>query len=304
LIESPTILEPSTSRDATDLAGFGYRQRLDRSLGGFSTFAAGFSCLSILTGLPQLFYLGYGAGGPAFFWTWPTVLAGQFLVALCFAELAAEYPISGGVYQWSRRVGPASVGWMAGWVYLACAAISLASVALALQGVLPQVSPWFQRIGDGSDPADAASNAVLPGCILIAASTIINVVGVRLLARINNVGVFAEMAGAALLIVLLAMHARRGPPRSGGLRFYETNPTRHKSFPYHGLIPISARRPGWDAPEGPRPTGEGPAERPDRRRIRVGHVGPPGYIHPIGRGIIRDSGKSLPLPSPPGSGPG
>lgn len=214
MIEGKTIREPSSSRDASDdasdLAGFGYRQRLDRSLGGFSTFAAGFSCLSILTGLPQLFYLGYGAGGPAFFWTWPTVLAGQFLVALCFAELAAEYPISGGVYQWSRRVGPASVGWMAGWVYLACAAISLASVALALQGVLPQVSPWFQRIGDGSDPADAASNAVLLGCILIAASTIINVVGVRLLARINNVGVFAEMAGAALLIVLLAMHARRG----------------------------------------------------------------------------------------------
>ena len=35
-------------------------------------------------------------------------------------------------------------------------------------------------------------------------------VGVRLLARINNVGVFAEMAGAVVLIVLLAVHARRG----------------------------------------------------------------------------------------------
>src|SRR5205807_9751970 len=79
-------LEPATGRDASDLAGFGYRERLDRTLGGFSSFAAGFSYLSILTGLPQLFYLGFGAGGPAFFWTWPTVLAGQALVALCFAE--------------------------------------------------------------------------------------------------------------------------------------------------------------------------------------------------------------------------
>jgi len=211
LTEGASGLQSDPGRDASDLAEFGYRQRLDRTLGGFSSFAAGFSYLSILTGLPQLFYLGYGAGGPAFFWTWPAVFAGQFLVALCFAELAAEYPLSGGVYQWAKRVGPGAVGWMAGWVYLACAVISLASVALALQGTLPQVSPWFQRIGDAGDPADAARNAVLLGCVLIGLSTLVNVAGVRLLARINNVGVFAEMAGAAILIVMLAVHARRGP---------------------------------------------------------------------------------------------
>ena len=210
MTEGISVLEPSPSRDASDLAGFGYRQRLDRTLGGFSSFAAGFSYLSILTGLPQLFYLGFGAGGPAFFWTWPTVLAGQALVALCFAELAAEYPLSGGVYQWAKQVGPGSVGWMAGWVYLACATISLASVALALQGALPAISPWFQWVGDARDPADAARNAVLLGCVLIGASTTVNVVGVRLLSRINNVGVFAEMAGAVVLIVLLASKARRG----------------------------------------------------------------------------------------------
>ena len=204
------VLEPPPSRDASDLAGFGYRQRLDRTLGGFSSFAAGFSYLSILTGLPQLFYLGYAAGGPAFFWTWPTVLAGQFLVALCFAEMAAECPLSGVVYQWAKRNGPNGVGWMAGWVYLACATISLASVALALQGALPQIFPWFQILGDASRPADAARNAVLLGCGLIVISTVINVVGVRWLARINNVGVFAEMAGAVLLVVLLAFQARRG----------------------------------------------------------------------------------------------
>jgi urea carboxylase system permease len=202
--------ESSTVRDASDLAGFGYRQRLDRTLGGFSSFAAGFSYLSILTGLPQLFYLGFGAGGPAFFWTWPAVLLGQSLVALCFAELAAEYPLSGGVYQWARRVGPGSLGWLAGWTYLACATISLASVALALQGALPRIAPWAQVIGDASSPVDSARNAVVLGCGLIVASTVVNVLGVRLLSRINNVGVFAEMAGAVVLIVLLASRARRG----------------------------------------------------------------------------------------------
>jgi len=56
-------MEPSRADDSRDLAGFGYRQELDRTLGGFSSFAAGFSYISILTGLFQTFYLGYGAGG-------------------------------------------------------------------------------------------------------------------------------------------------------------------------------------------------------------------------------------------------
>ena len=204
---------PSTSfeKDTRDLAGFGYKQRLDRTLGGFSAFAASFSYLSVLTGSSQLFHVGFGAGGPAFFWTWPIVFLGQFLVALCFAELAARYPISGGVYQWSKSVGSGSVGWMAGWIYLACAVITLAAVALALQTTLPQISAAFQIVGDPENPLDRARNAVLIGCLLIVASTWINASGVRLLSRINNVGVFAEMVGAVLLIALLAWHAQRSP---------------------------------------------------------------------------------------------
>src|SRR4051812_33871110 len=204
-------VEGTTTEDTRDLARFGYRQELDRSLGGFSSFAAGFSYISILTGVFQMFYLGYAGGGPAFFWTWPTVFLGQFLVALCFAELAAHYPLSGGVYQWSKRAGSPGLGWMTGWVYVACAVISLAAVALALQASLPQIAPVFQVFGDGSDEADRARNAVLLGCTLIGLSTLINAVGVRLMARINNVGVFTELIGAVLLIVLLFARARRGP---------------------------------------------------------------------------------------------
>src|SRR5690348_12381249 len=91
--------------DHDDLAEFGYDQQLHRRLGKFESFAAGFSFVSILTTIFQLFGLGFGFGGPAFFWTWPAVFLGQFLVALCFAELAARYPISGAIYQWSRRMG-------------------------------------------------------------------------------------------------------------------------------------------------------------------------------------------------------
>jgi urea carboxylase system permease len=197
--------------DIRDLAAFGYKQVLDRSLGSFSSFAAGFSYISILTGVFQMFYVGYGAGGPAFYWTWPAVFLGQIMVALCFAELAAMYPLSGGIYQWSRWIGSRGVGWMAGWVYLCCSVITLAAVALALQATLPQIARGFQLVGDPASRADSARNAVVLGCILIAFTTVINSVGVRLLAVINNIGVVAELLGVALLIALLAAHVQRGP---------------------------------------------------------------------------------------------
>jgi urea carboxylase system permease len=197
--------------DERDLAAAGYKQELDRTLGRFSSFAAGFSYISILTGMFQNFHLGFSAGGPAFFWTWPVMFAGQLMVALCFAELAAHYPLCGGIYQWSRHVGTKSVGWMAGWVYLASLVVTLAAVALALQVTLPQISPAFQLIGSAANEVDSARNAVLVGCVLIVFSTAINSIGVGLLAKINNAGVFAELVGVILLIILLASRSVRGP---------------------------------------------------------------------------------------------
>jgi amino acid transporter len=78
----------TTVTDDADLAELGYRQSLERSVGRFGSFAAGVSYISILTGTFQLFYFGFGSGGPAYWWSWPLVFAGQLMVALCFAELA------------------------------------------------------------------------------------------------------------------------------------------------------------------------------------------------------------------------
>jgi amino acid transporter len=87
-----------------DLARFGYTQELHRRVGSFASFAAGFSYVSILTTVFQLFFLGFGFGGAAFFWTWPVVFFGQLLVALNFSTLAARFPISGAIFQWSSRL--------------------------------------------------------------------------------------------------------------------------------------------------------------------------------------------------------
>src|ERR1700685_4805825 len=86
---------PSAGGDSDELAGFVYKQELDRSLGSFSSFAAGFSYISILTGVFELFGFGFNNAGPAVWWSWLVGLAGQMAVALCFAELAGQVPLGG-----------------------------------------------------------------------------------------------------------------------------------------------------------------------------------------------------------------
>ena len=140
---------PSTDTD--ELAKFGYKQELDRSLGLFSSFAAGFSYISIMTGVFELFFFGYLSGGPAMIWTWPAVFVGQFLVALCFAELAGQYPLAGSVYQWSKQIAKPFTSFIGGWILTVGSIVTLAAVAVAYQIVAPQISSGFEIIGGPSD---------------------------------------------------------------------------------------------------------------------------------------------------------
>lgn len=197
--------------DDSSLAELGYRPELRRTLGNFHTFAAGISYISILTGTFQLFYFGVSLGGPAYWWSWPLVFAGQLMVALCFCELAARYPVAGSVYNWSKLMGGRHIGWLGGWMMTIATMVSLSAVALAYQITLPQISGWFQFVGDGSGSTDAAANAVLLGSVLILFTTLVNAFGVKLMARINSTGVAVELVAAIILVVLLAAHITRGP---------------------------------------------------------------------------------------------
>jgi urea carboxylase system permease len=205
------MTKSATTKSDSGMEHFGYRESLDRSIGAFGSFAAGVSYISILTGTFQLFYFGFGTAGPAYLWSWPLVLVGQLAVALCFMELAAKYPIAGSVYNWSKLLGSRVVGWSSGWLMLTASIVSLAAVVLALQLNLPRLWSGFQIIGDGSGTVDFAENAVVLGTGLIVLTTLINALGVRLMAIINSAGVFIELIAACLIAIILALHTTRGP---------------------------------------------------------------------------------------------
>ncbi|PPF17112.1 MULTISPECIES: APC family permease [unclassified Rathayibacter] len=196
----------STTEDVDDgTAEFGYRPSLTRGIGRFGSFAAGVSYISILTGTFQLFSFGFALGGPAYWWSWPIVFAGQLMVALCFAELAARYPVAGSVYNWSKRLAGPTVSWLAGWLMATASVVTLAAVVLAYQATLPQIWSGFQLGGS------AGVSAVVWGALLIAFTTAVNARGVRLMARINSVGVLIELVAAVLLVAVLAVNVVHPP---------------------------------------------------------------------------------------------
>jgi len=230
---------PST--DADELAKFGYKQELDRSLGLFSSFAAGFSYISIMTGVFELFFFGFFSGGPGWIWTWPAVLAGQFLVALCFAEMAGQFPLAGSVYQWSKQIARPFTSWFGGWILTVGSIVTLAAVAVAYQVVLPLISAKFQIIGGPSDVGlvntpGGAKNALLLAAGLVVFTTVINMVGVKTMARINNFGVAAELVGVSVLIILLAVHITRGP----GIVFHTFGTGAGHTFGYFGALLVAS----------------------------------------------------------------
>src|SRR5215468_4527075 len=230
---------PST--DSDELAKFGYKQELDRSLGLFSSFAAGFSYISIMTGVFELFFFGFASGGPGWIWTWPAVLAGQMLVALCFAEMAGQFPLAGSVYQWSKQLASSFTSFFGGWILTVGSIVTLAAVAVAYQVVLPLISPKFQIIGGPSDVGvvstpDGAKNALLLAAGLVVFTTVINMVGVKTMARINNFGVAAELVGVTVLIILLAVHITRGP----GIVFHTFGTGAGHTFGYFGALLVAS----------------------------------------------------------------
>ena len=144
------------------------------------------------------------------------MFVGQFLVALCFAELAGQYPLAGSVYQWAKQIARPFTSFFGGWILSVGAIVTLAAVAVAYQVVAPQIWSAFQVIGGPADiglvsTPDGAKNALLLAAGLVVFTTVINMVGVKTMARINNFGVAAELVGVSLLIILLAVHIRRSP---------------------------------------------------------------------------------------------
>jgi amino acid transporter len=195
----------------------GYEQELDRALPISGNAALGFAGISPVVGLYAVVFVGTVVAGPAWVWVLPVALAGQCLLLSVYSELASQWPITGGAYQWTRRLMGEGYGWMTGWV--AIWAYLVANTTIAYLG-----APWALTLL-GIEPT--ANAIVLTGMVLVVVCAAAGAGGVRLLARAVKAGIAAEAVasvgiGLALLLVFrendpsLLTHTLGAEALSGG----------------------------------------------------------------------------------------
>ena len=126
---------------------------------------------------------------------------GQLLVCLVFGEIVSQFPISGGLYPWARRLYGKRWAWMAGWVYGWALFVTVAAVATGAAPFLAEL------IGVEGTPGVTTAIALA----LIGLTTALNLSGTRLLARVAMFGFVCELIGAIAVGTYLLLFARHQP---------------------------------------------------------------------------------------------
>jgi len=194
-----TAAAPPLDPDAARLAELGYPQELSRRLRFFDNAALGFAAISPVVGLYAVVFVGTVVAGPAWVWVLPIALAGQCLLLAVYSELASEFPIAGGAYQWSRRLMGGAYGWFSGWV--AIWAYAVANTTVAYLG-----APWLLTVLD-VEPTPHRVVAAGMACVIVCA--LAGAFGVTLLGRAIRLGIVAEVVASVGvgIVLLLAFRA-------------------------------------------------------------------------------------------------
>ena len=206
-----TSTEDAVARDDAHLRSLGIKPELKRTLGFLSIFAVAFSYISVSTGTFTNQAVAFGVGGVAIFWAWPLVILGQTFVALNFAELSSHFPVAGSIYQWSKRLSNQTLGWFTGWIYFWAGVITVTAVAATVPLVLSTIYPDTIKLADPSPIASLDMQSFI-GLVVLLTTTVINLIGVRLLSIINNIGVGAEIVGMVFFALILLFFCNNQPP--------------------------------------------------------------------------------------------
>jgi amino acid transporter len=192
--------EAPLDRDAEQLRRLGYAQQLLRDMGGFANFALSFSIISVLTGAVTLYGHGLRFGGPVeMALGWPLVSLLTLPVAASLAQLASSYPTAGALYHWASILGGRGAGFFTAWLncigqFAITAGIDygLSQFIVALLGLPPE-------------------RTIAVYAFVLVSHAILNHLGVRLVARLNDLSAWVHIAGVAVLVGAVALFAPRKP---------------------------------------------------------------------------------------------
>ena len=105
------------------------------------------------------------------------------LVAICnglsSAQLAANYPVSGGTYEYGYRLLPTSLGFIAGWMFLFAKSASAATAALGLSGYI------MATVGEGMGEYSRFASVAIALAVLLLL-TVLTLIGIK---RTNSINI-------------------------------------------------------------------------------------------------------------------
>jgi len=194
------------------LGAFGYKEELKRTMGGFSSFALAFSMISVTTTVFTLFAQPFQTIGGVAIWLWLPVIAGTLLLSAVYGHLAVRLPITGYAYHWASRLVNPHYGWFTGWNALLCQFVGSAGIAVATDSVF---APDFWE-------KPTHSNIILLSTIGIVFAVIVNIISIKLTARINNGGASIELVGTIGLTLLLGIGIAFFAEKQGASILFQT----------------------------------------------------------------------------------
>src|SRR5882757_9370295 len=194
-------VDEADSDDVRRLHELGYAQELRRGMSGFSNFAVSFSIICVLSGCMTLYGFGMNTGGPAVMvWGWPIVGLLTLTVGLGMAEVCSSYPTAGGLYYWAAKLakdnGPAWA-WFTGWFNF----LGQVAVTAGIDFGLAQFLNAFLDLQFGF--AATPGHTVLLFGITLLIHALLNVRGVQVVALLNNISVWWQVIGVAIVVLAL-----------------------------------------------------------------------------------------------------
>ncbi|AKF86354.1 amino acid transporter [Myxococcus fulvus 124B02] len=229
--------ERQLEEDAAQLQRLGYAQELLRGMGGFSNFAVSFSIISILTGAVTLYGHGLRFGGPMVMGVgWPLVAVMTLTVAASLAQLASSFPTAGALYHWAAMLGGPRVGFFTAWLNTLGQFAITAGIDYGLAEFLADMLGW---------PRERMSVLPLYAGILLS-HAVLNHVGVRVVAWLNDFSAWYHVGGVAVLIGALALFAPKQDAAFLMTRFSSETPLYAYGF-LIGLLQAQWTFTGYDA---------------------------------------------------------
>ncbi|MDN5748275.1 MAG: APC family permease [Pseudonocardia sp.] len=171
---------------------------LRRDVGKLSLLFTG---VGAIIGSGWLFGALYAAqiAGPASILSWAIGGAMVMIIGVVYAELAVMFPVSGGIIRFPHYSFGSFASFSSGWTsWLAAAAVTPIEVLATTQYADPYI-PWLMDTKDGVFVLTGPGLAV--AIALMAVYSVVNVLGVQLLTKLNNVLVWWKLAVIALVIV-------------------------------------------------------------------------------------------------------